>query len=129
MLTDKVAECERLMNLSADPRERAKLKVLRDIWKVLSDESVSLSPRQVTKQIAAIEELDSALDARRSMSTMFVGNPRPIFKPREINATLWYVEAEWPDGRVDEIGQFTSSAEAWRWIATESRAWFDAQQP
>jgi hypothetical protein len=35
----------------------------------------------------------------------------------------WYVEAEWADGTIDEIGQFKSISEAWNWIARQSRAW------
>ena len=61
-----------------------------------------------------------------SMSNILLKNPRPMFKPREIRATdmtHWYVEAEWADGTIDEIGQFTSIAEAWGWIAQQSKAW------
>jgi hypothetical protein len=45
---------------------------------------------------------------------------RPIFKPREVKAAdsvFWYVEAEWSDGTIEEIGQFSSVLEAWDWIA------------
>ncbi len=51
---------------------------------------------------------------------------RPIFKPREVadsDGRHWYVEAEWPDGTVDEIGRFGSITECWDWIARQSRAW------
>jgi hypothetical protein len=57
-------------------------------------------------------------------------NPRPVFKPRGIDTgekQLWYVEAEWADGRLEEIGQFASITEAWNWIATQSRDWFNAR--
>jgi hypothetical protein len=37
----------------------------------------------------------------------------------------WYVEAEWDDGTIEEIGQFKSIAEAWDWIARESPAWLE----
>jgi len=37
----------------------------------------------------------------------------------------WYVEAEWDDGTIEEIGEFKSIAEAWDWIARESRAWLE----
>ena len=53
---------------------------------------------------------------------------RPIFKPREsrtLDMTQWYVEAEWADGTIDEIGQFKSISEAWNWIARQSRAWLE----
>jgi hypothetical protein len=52
--------------------------------------------------------------------------PRPIFKPHQFRTAAeshWYVEAEWEDGTIEEIGRFESIAEAWDWIARESRAW------
>jgi hypothetical protein len=51
---------------------------------------------------------------------------KPIFKPRELRTndqTHWYVEAEWADGTIDEIGQFESISEAWDWLAHQSQAW------
>ena len=65
-----------------------------------------------------------------SVSNILLKNPRPMFKPREIRATdmtHWYVEAEWADGTIDEIGQFTSIGEAWGWIAQQSRAWTEGR--
>jgi hypothetical protein len=62
-----------------------------------------------------------------SVNTAYTDSPRPIFKPREnqmSDGTVWYVEAEWADGTIDEIGQFTSASEAWDWIAHYSRDWF-----
>ena len=62
------------------------------------------------------------------MATSLPKFPRPIFKPREIRTAAenhWYVEAEWEDGTVEEIGRFKSIAEAWDWIARESRAWLE----
>jgi hypothetical protein len=60
-LLGRAAECQRLMDLSADPRERATLQVLRDIWTMLGNQSESLSARQVSNEIAAIEEIESVL--------------------------------------------------------------------
>ncbi|HEV3373162.1 MAG TPA: hypothetical protein VG145_11490 [Xanthobacteraceae bacterium] len=60
------------------------------------------------------------------MSTSIPKFPRPIFKPREIKTAAesrWYVEAEWDDGTIEEVGDFKSIGEAWDWIARESRAW------
>ena len=65
------------------------------------------------------------------MSPTVGPNPRPIFRPREVRsegAIFWYVEAEWPDGTLDEIGQFGSIGDTWKWIAIEARAWFDARR-
>jgi len=60
------------------------------------------------------------------MATNLPEISRPIFKPRELRTrdnTQWYVEAEWPDGTIDEIGQFNSISEAWDWMARQSQAW------
>jgi hypothetical protein len=62
------------------------------------------------------------------MSTSLAKFPRPIFKPREIrmaDEAHWYVEAEWEDGTIDEVGRFTSISEAWDWIARQSTAWLE----
>jgi hypothetical protein len=62
------------------------------------------------------------------VSTSLPKFPRPIFKPRQIkklDKSHWYVEAEWDDGAIEEIGQFKSIAEAWDWIARQSRAWLE----
>jgi len=51
---------------------------------------------------------------------------RPLFKPRELRTndqTHWYVEAEWADGTVEEIGEFGSIIEAWNWLAYQSQGW------
>ena len=62
------------------------------------------------------------------MSTTLPKFPRPIFKPREIrmaDESYWYIEAEWEDGTIEEIGRFTSISEAWDWIARQSTAWLE----
>jgi hypothetical protein len=62
------------------------------------------------------------------MSTSLPKFPRPIFKPHEIrmaDESYWYVEAEWEDGTIEEIGRFTSISEAWDWIARQSTAWLE----
>jgi hypothetical protein len=62
------------------------------------------------------------------VSTTLPKSPRPIFKPHEIRTadkSYWYVEAEWADGTIEEIGQFKSILEAWDWIARQSTAWLE----
>jgi hypothetical protein len=62
------------------------------------------------------------------VSTILPKFPRPIFKPREIRTAVtyyWYVEAEWADGTLEEIGQFKTISEAWDWIAGQSTAWLE----
>jgi hypothetical protein len=38
-------------------------KMLHDMWMALLNESASIPPGQLTKQIAALEEIQSALDS------------------------------------------------------------------
>jgi hypothetical protein len=64
------------------------------------------------------------------VSTILPKFPRPIFKPREIRTAVtshWYVEAEWADGTLEEIGQFKTISEAWDWIARQSTTWLEAR--
>jgi hypothetical protein len=48
--------------------------------------------------------------------------PKPIFKPRELKKLFesqWFVEAEWPDGTIEQpAGPFASDSEARDWIAS-----------
>jgi hypothetical protein len=57
--------------------------------------------------------------------------PKPIFKPRELKKLLdsqWFVEAERPDGTVDQTaGPFASDSEARDWIVRKSKAWLDSR--
>jgi hypothetical protein len=58
--------------------------------------------------------------------------PKPIFKPRELKKLFedqWYVEAEWPDGTIEEsAGPFRTDSEARDWIIHKSEAWLDSKQ-
>ena len=58
--------------------------------------------------------------------------PKPIFKPRELKKLFenqWYVEAEWPDGTIEQVsGPFASDSEASDWITHKSRAWLDRKE-
>jgi hypothetical protein len=83
---------------------------------------------------AVLEEVDSRFrdqtNSEGRVATSVPPSPRPIFKPREFKTaaeSYWYVEAEWADGTIEEIGQFKSITEAWDWIARQSRAWLDSR--
>ena len=58
--------------------------------------------------------------------------PKPILKPRELKKLLetqWFVEAEWPDGTIDQTaGPFASDSEARDWIVHKSEAWLDTRE-
>ena len=62
------------------------------------------------------------------MNIGFPDSGRPIFKPRETrtaDGVFWYVEVEWADSAIEEIGRFSSVSEAWDWISRQSREWLD----
>ncbi len=63
-LLHKAAECAHRMTRSTDPREQSALKVLHEMWTTLVNESASMSPLHVLNEIAAIEEIQSALEGR-----------------------------------------------------------------
>ena len=61
----RAAECECLMRVASDPVRRQNLKRLRDMWIVLASESRWLSRKALTEEIAAIDQIQSAVqDAR-----------------------------------------------------------------
>ena len=59
-LFDKAADCERAMNVASDPWQKVTFKLLRDMWIALANESPSMTKPQLTNEIAAIEEIQSA---------------------------------------------------------------------
>jgi hypothetical protein len=78
------------------------------------------------------KSIKAKADSRALWLLPGAGRHRPV-RPVPLNPggrpgiamPYWYVEAEWADGTVDEIGQFKSISEAWNWIARQSRAWLD----
>ena len=68
-LFDKAADCERAMNVAADPGQKVTFKLLRDMWIALANESVSMSTPQLVNEIAAIEEIQSAATGTAKQAT------------------------------------------------------------
>jgi len=60
-LFDRAADCQRAFDLASNPEEKCTLKVLRDLWTALANESLVLSHDQLAKEIAAIEDLQSKI--------------------------------------------------------------------
>jgi hypothetical protein len=60
-LFDRAEDCERAFSAAGDPEAKAALKILRDMWIALANESSGLSEASLAKEVAAIEELQSAL--------------------------------------------------------------------
>jgi hypothetical protein len=60
-LLKRAEDCERAFHVTSDPREKNALKILRDMWIALANESSSLTTLELAKQVAAIEELQAAV--------------------------------------------------------------------
>ncbi len=58
-LYDRAAECERLMQLAADPGKRMAFKLLRDLWIALANESAHFDCVRLSEEIAAIMRLQA----------------------------------------------------------------------
>jgi hypothetical protein len=48
---------------------------------------------------------------------------RPIFCVVLSDGENWLVEAEWPDGTIEQINVFKAHFEAASWVSTQSEAW------
>jgi hypothetical protein len=47
----------------------------------------------------------------------------PIFCVVLKDGEHWQVEAEWPDGTIEEVHKFKTGLDALNWVKTESAAW------
>jgi hypothetical protein len=68
-LFDRASECERLMNLASDTVKKQTFKQLRDMWIALANESTWMPEHLLTKEIAAIENIQSTFDGGTNKST------------------------------------------------------------
>ena len=48
---------------------------------------------------------------------------KPIFLVVLNDGQNWRVEAEWPDGTIEQINAFKAHFEATNWVSTQSEAW------
>lgn len=58
-LFNKAAHCERLMEQERDEVRIAALRLLRDLWVALAHQRPLLSPEELAREVAAIEQLQS----------------------------------------------------------------------
>ncbi len=49
--------------------------------------------------------------------------PNPIFCVVLGDREGWLVEAEWPDGTIEQIDAFKAYLDAINWISTQSKVW------
>jgi hypothetical protein len=53
--------------------------------------------------------------------------PKPIFCVVLSEGTQWSLEAEWPDGTIEQVNTFKAHAEAVDWLTTRSAAWLECR--
>ena len=54
--------------------------------------------------------------------------PKPIFCVVLGDAEHWSVEAEWPDGTIEQVDIFKAHLAAINWIRTQSQSWGLSEQ-
>ena len=52
----------------------------------------------------------------------------PVLQIRRTTNDVWFVAAEWPDGRIEDIRGFRTESEANEWVANELQAWLDERK-
>jgi hypothetical protein len=58
-LLDRAAECERSMQLAADPVRRHVLKRLRDMWINLANDGMAMSPERLEEETTELIKMQS----------------------------------------------------------------------
>ena len=49
----------------------------------------------------------------------------PIFCAVLGDGQRWVVEVDWPDGTIEQVGEFQRQSEAADWITNQSEAWLE----
>lgn len=52
----------------------------------------------------------------------------PLFHVSLSDCDEWVVEAEWPDGILQQVSTFKNHSAAAHWVATASKSWLHAQE-
>jgi hypothetical protein len=47
----------------------------------------------------------------------------PLFFVVLKDGQYWQVEAEWPDGTIEQVREFRSGTDALKWVKTETNSW------
>lgn len=63
-LLDRAAECQRLMDLSSDPKKKQTFRQLRDMWIELARESTSMPAQVLAERTSLVERLQAALNLK-----------------------------------------------------------------
>jgi hypothetical protein len=66
-LFDRAADCDRLKNLASDYYQRLTLRLMRDLWIGLANESAGMSGRVLLNEIAELDKIQSGLDSKNTI--------------------------------------------------------------
>ena len=61
-LFDRAADCERLKNLTSDHYKKLTLRLMRDLWIALANESPGMREHVLLNEIAELDKIQSGLD-------------------------------------------------------------------
>ena len=61
-LFDRAADCERLRNLTSDHYKKLTLRLMRDLWIALANESPGMPERVLLNEIAELDKIQASLD-------------------------------------------------------------------
>ena len=59
-LLGRAAQCESASQSATDPRRKQSLRLLRDLWVAIADESLSMSDAELAREIATMEAIHAA---------------------------------------------------------------------
>jgi hypothetical protein len=64
---------------------------------------------------------------RTATMRMSITGTKPLFCVVLGDGDLWSVEAEWPDGTIEQVKTFKRYSEAAEWVKVRSKAWLDTR--
>jgi hypothetical protein len=64
-LLKKAVECDRLIDLEADPTIKAVLRLIGELWVSLANVSASMSAEELAREVAAVEKIQSAFSSAK----------------------------------------------------------------
>jgi hypothetical protein len=82
-----------------------------------------LGPFSATKILQSADN-----DYARRTTSVGVSMVIPVFCVVLSDGERWAVEAEWPDGTIEQIDTFQGHSDAVNWVSTQSQMWLRERQ-
>jgi hypothetical protein len=104
-LFDRATDCERQMRQAVDPKKQTAFRVLRNMWIVLANESMTMPTDRLAEEILAIEKIQAI--AERGPLQEQIRLPVPPSRSRHGSTGL--AEASEPGGfatRASSVARF-----------------------